>query len=262
MWGRAGLCEERAWHLLLHDLISSRAGSLLRHPGRPHAFLHVFLLEIRTRPREKSCFGGNQRTTTLFSLGNTHPSERKVVFRWKPTDDDTVFSWKYAPVREESRVSVETNGRRHCFLLEIRTRPREKSCFGGNQRTTTLFSLGNTHPSERKVVFRWKPTDDDTVFSWKYAPVREESRVSVETNGRRHCFLLEIRTRPREKSCFGGNQRTTTLFSLGNTHPSERKVVFRWKPTDDDTVFSWKYAPVREKSRVSVETNGRRHCFL
>jgi hypothetical protein len=164
VWGRAGLCEERAWHLLLHDLISSRAGSLLRHPGRPHAFLHVFLLEIRTRPREKSCFGGNQRTTTLFSLGNTHPSERKVVFRWKPPDDDTVFS-----------------------------------------------RLGNTHPSERKVVFRWKPTDDDTVFS-----------------------------------------------RLGNTHPSERKVVFRWKLTDDDTVFSrlGNTRPLREKSGVPLNPRG------
>ena len=85
---------------------------------------------------------GNHRTTTPFSLGNTRPSERKVVFRRKPSDDDTVFS-----------------------------------------------RLGNTHLSERKVVFRWKPSDDDTVFFWKYATLRE-------------------------------------------------KVVFRWKPPDDDTVFS------------------------
>jgi hypothetical protein len=181
VWGRAGLCEERAWHLLLHDLISSRAGSLLRHPGRPHAFLHVFLLEIRTRPREKSCFGGNQRTTTLFSLGNTHPSERKVVFRWKPTDDDTVFS-----------------------------------------------RLGNTHPSERKVVFRWKLTDDDTVFSrlGNTRPLREKSGVPLNPRGSffrrlRHFELCSSTQQPQ--SAFRGNHLTfpTLLcaFSLSAPPP-------------------------------------------
>ena len=155
VWGRAGLCEERAWHLLLHDLISSRAGSLLRHPGRPHAFLHVFLLEIRTRPRGKSCFGGNQRTTTLFSLGNTHPSERKVVFRWKLTDDDTVFSrlGNTRPLREKSGVPLNPRGSffrrlRHFELCSSTQQPQ--SAFRGNHLTfpTLLcaFSLSAPPP--------------------------------------------------------------------------------------------------------------------
>ena len=49
-----------------------------------------------------------------------------------------------------------------------------------------------------------------------------------------------------------GNNPTTTCFLLETRDPSERKVGFRWKPSDDDTVFSWKHANLREKSRVPV----------
>jgi hypothetical protein len=186
-----------------------------------------------TRPSErKSCFSGNHWTTTLFSLGNTRPSERKVVFRWTLSHDDPVLSWKHATLREKSRVpvdpidvvhrnaflletrdpprgsrvSVETIGRRPCFLLETRDPPREKSGSGGPYRTTTLFCLGSTRPSERKVVFRWTPSlwSIETRFSWKHATLRE-------------------------------------------------KVVFQWKPLDDDPVFSWKHATLRETSRVPVD---------
>jgi len=124
------------------------------------------------------------------------------VFQWKPSDGDPVFSWKHVTLRE-------------------------------------------------KVVFQWKPLDDDPVLSWKHATLREKSRVPVDPIARRPRFVLEIRDPPREKSCSGGPHRCGPLkrVSLGNTRPLlEQSRV----PRSETTVFSRKYANLREKSRVSL----------
>ena len=190
------LCEERAWLSLLHYQISSRAGSLLRHPAKScsdgnHRTTTLFSLG-NTRPSErKSRSDGNHRTTTLFSLGNTRPSKRKSCSDGNPRTT-TLFS--LGNTRPSKRKSCSDGNPRRTALFSLgNTRPSErKSCSDGNHRRTALFSLGNTRPSECRVSSRniTSPGTTSTTFdvgtglvtSWKTFRTGLKRRdVAVET---------------------------------------------------------------------------------